>query len=70
MRKDKDMLAFFDKRLTERMESIRLSPNRAFWCPEHGWRTRHGVNKIGAGYECMICNKPITKIVELEGRTV
>ena len=62
------MLAFFDKRLTERMESIRIKPKRAFWCPEHSWRTRHGVDPDGnGGYICIVCKKTIEKIVEMEG---
>ena len=64
------MLAYIDQTLKTRMESIRISPKREFFCPEHGWRTRHGVNKDGhGGYVCIVCKKPITKIVELEGQT-
>ena len=56
--------------LKDRMESIRISPKREFFCPEHSWRTRHGVDRDGkGGYICIVCKKQITQIVELEGRT-
>ena len=66
----KNLTVSIDKSVFDMIESIRISPPRSFWCPEHGARDRNGVNKDGrGGYVCLICNKPITKIVELEGRT-
>ena len=60
------MLAYIDQTLKTRMESIRISPPRAFWCMEHGWRNRHGVDRDGHGGDiCIVCKQPITKIVEL-----
>ena len=62
------MLAVIDQTLKTRMESIRISPKREFFCPEHSWRDRHGVDRDGkGGFVCIICKKPITKIVEMEG---
>ena len=54
-----------DPRLKARMESIRISPNRSFYCGScRVIRDRNGVNRDGkGGYVCLYCGKPIERIV-------
>ena len=55
-----------DPKLKARMESIRIAPNRSFYCGTcRVVRDRNGVNKdIATGiYTCLYCGKQIEKIV-------
>ena len=54
------MKVIIDPRLTKRLESIKLSPNRMFTCkPCNRNVDRNGVKKVDGVYVCLICSKPV-----------
>lgn len=61
------MKVIIDPKLTERIESVQLHPNRLFYCARcHSNYKRNSVKKVQGNYYCLSCGQPVEDISDTD----